>query len=135
MSNRSLDRGWTIGKRIISVRGSFATNGNATPTVAGTRGQGFRKTAVTRTGVGTYVVTFDDPYLDLDDANAHLQLPAAADNTASVGPVASLSATTGPTMTIFTLTAGAAADIAANANSRVFFNATFRDSNVGQGKP
>lgn len=135
MSNRSLDQPWTLGKRSIAIKGSFGTNAGTSPTVASTRGLGFRNTAPTRTGAGTYRVTFDDPYLDLNYANAHLQLPAASDDTASVGPVAGLSGTTGPTMTIFVLTGGVAADIAANANSRVFFEATFRDSNIGFSKP
>lgn len=108
----------TIGLSLIS--GSFAPAGVGAPTAL--KGRGI--SSVVRTGVGTYLVTFDEPYFDLVSAQATLQLNAAADSDVQFGaydPVAK-------TLVVRIQTAGAVADIAANANNRVNFNLVFKNS-------
>jgi hypothetical protein len=138
MANRNLDTAWTFGKRIIEVTGSFGPNGGSNPLSSSFKGKGWRdKTGgVVRTGTGTFVVTFDDPFLDINGLSVDLQVPSAQGNWAQPGPITNVGATSAPTVTIFTVnSSGTAVDISAAANTAVFFTVTFRDSTVGFSKP
>lgn len=136
MANRNLDTGWTLGKRIVEITGSFAVNGASNPTAASLKGQGFRKVPPVHTATGTYVVTLDDNWQDCNGFSVDLQVPAAAGNWAQPGPITSLGASSPPTFTIFTVnSSGVALDISAAANTAVFFTIVLRDSTVGFSKP
>lgn len=136
MSNRNLDTSWTLGKRIIEITGSFAVNGSSNPVTTTFKGQGWRNTALTRTATGTYVGTLDDTYQDCNGFSVDLQVPAAAGNWAQPGPITNLGTSSRPTFTIFTVnSSGVATDIAAAANTAVFFTLVMRDSTVGFTKP
>lgn len=106
-------------REIVEVSGSFAPAGTGAPTAV--RGTGF---TVSRTGVGTFRVTFDRVFPLLVSAQATLQLSASADTQAQLGAVD----LTAKTAVIRTITAGSDADISANANNRVNFTFKFRNS-------
>jgi hypothetical protein len=138
VANRNLDTAWTYGKRIIEITGFFACNGASNPVASSFKGKGWRdKTGgVVHTATGTYVLTVDDPYLDVNGFSVDLQVPSAQGNWAQPGPVANLGATTAPNVTIFTVnSSGVATDLGPATNLGVFFTITFRDSTVGFSKP
>jgi len=120
-------RAWNLLKILgtgrIVLAGSFAPAAAGAPTTV--RGQGF---TVTRTGVGTFSIALRDKYVELDSVVATVQLAAAANTFAQAGTV--VTGTSANTIELRTLTAGAAADIAANANNRINFAAVIRNSSV-----
>lgn len=160
MCSRNLDTGWCIGKRLIDIAGSFGTNGSSTPAATSVKGLGFGYAPSDTTGVmaakanstnspitttpgvvrsttGTYVVTVEDTFRDLNVLSCDLQVASASANWAQPGPVASLAAATAaPNFTLFVInSSGATQDIASGASSRVHFFAQFSDSTVQFGKP
>lgn len=113
------------GKEYTLVEGSFAPQGTGAPITV--RGTGF---TVARSGVGVFVLTFAEIYTEMPKFVSKPQLAAFADTDTVEGPFAQGSGAVLTTQTIFVKTAGVAADIAANANNRVNFSATFRKSSV-----
>lgn len=150
MSNRNADAGLTLGKRLWYIQGCFETNGTSNPPTNTIRGSGFTKVPPVRTGAGTFLVTLDDMYQDLNAAGTDLQVPSASANWSQIAAVAGLAApvggvanaspqTTPVTIQIITInSAGTPTDVAidaANHNSRVHFFFCFRDSTVQFNKP
>ena|SRR5579859_4200160 len=159
MASRNFDTGWCIGKRLIDVSGSFGTNGSSNPVAANVKGLGFgyapvagayalQTTIPVRPGItttpgivrsttGTYVLTLDDSYLDVNFFSTDLQVASASANWAQPGPIANVNvANQAPNVTIFVInSAGTLQDVAAGANSRVHFFLQMRDSTVGFSKP
>lgn len=124
MASRNLNpAGSHFTQEVVSLDGSFAPNGTGAVDAASNRGRGF---TVARTGVGAFLVTVADAFPVLLSAQATVQLNAAADTVAQIGAVS------GRTVAIRTLTAGAAADIAANANNRVNFSLKFANTSNPQ---
>lgn len=107
----------------LVVKGSFAPNGASALDATAVKGRGF---SVARSGVGIFTVTFDAVGVDLVSTLASLRLNASANSMAQPGAYDA----TAKTLIIRTLTAGADADIAANANNRVSFEVTFNLSSV-----
>lgn len=105
----------------VVVAGSFAPAGAGAPT--DTKGKGF---SVARTAIGVFTVTLDARFNQLLAGVVSVQLAASANTMAQLGAV-DLSART---VVIRTLTAGADADIAADANNRVNFTLVLRNSGV-----
>lgn len=119
----------------VLVLGSFDVNGASSPVAAA--GDGF---TVARTGVGTYVVTFDRKYSQAIHMGAQLQMDAAEpDSEAQVGPYTAPTSTTKGTLTIYVgnksvnaagagteQTAITLEDLAAASNRRVHFSALFQ---------
>ena len=103
------------------VSGSFAPAGTSAPTTV--RGKGF---TVARTGVGQFTITLDKRYPELLDFQATLQLATATDQFCVAGAV-DLSAKTA-IITVWDVSGTGAADVAANANNRVNFSLTFKDT-------
>jgi hypothetical protein len=103
----------------IALSGSFAPAGTGAPTAS--KGAGF---TATRTGVGAFLLTFDQPYNHLVAATGNLQLAAAADSVVQFGNYDA----TAKTLVVRVLTAGVAADVAADANNRIHFDLTFKNS-------
>lgn len=121
MAARNLAPVRSLNRDIVRIEGSFAPNGSSAVSASSRAGLGF---TVARSGVGEFLVTFTDKFASYLFADAHLQMAAATDSVAQVGDI-DLSA---KTMEIHTLTAGSAADIAANANNRINFVVVFRNS-------
>lgn len=128
---------------IVVVRGGFSTNGGSSPvtflgpyglTATGPYGQSNLPngiTALTRTGAGQYTLTFLDNFFTYLVAEVFLSLGAAANSFAQFNGFTNLnSATLGLTAIITTLTAGAAADIAAATGNIVSFEFSFKQSQV-----
>jgi hypothetical protein len=147
MSNRNGDAGLTMGKRLWYIQGSFETNGSSNPPTATLKGFGFTAVPPVHTATGTYLVTMDDNYQDLNAMGCDLQVTGASPNWVQpsavqglgvqfVGPGPNL---TKPTVQLITINAsGVAVDIArdgVNGYSRVHFFFCFRDSTVQYAKP
>lgn len=115
MSNRTFHPPRAIAPETVLLAGNFDTNGASSP--ASPVGKGY---TVARTGTGTYTVTLTDNYPQLLAAEVSAQCNTAAGFQVEFGAI-SLPNTAGPTLVIRTLVAGAAADVAANANNRVHF--------------
>jgi hypothetical protein len=159
MANRNFDQGWTVGKRLIEIAGSFGTNGASNPVAANVKGLGFgyapmagvmalQTTIPVRPGItttpgivhaalGTYTITFDDAYTDLNVFSCDLQVAALSANWAQPGPTANLGVSgSAPNVQVFVInSSGTGQDIAAATFSRVHFFVQFRDSNVQFSKP
>ncbi len=100
----------------------FQTNGAANPTIyyngkgaygAGTLGSFI--TSITRTGVGTYLVTFADSYPNV--ASAWAQMQGSLNSGAVITSINNIGTALPATVAITTTTSGAAADIAAGAQN------------------
>lgn len=162
MANRRFDKDWCIGPRIIRVMGSFGTNTAAAPVASSVKGFGFgyapvagvmtlfgnvasknfltTTPGITYTATGIYTITFEDLYLDLISFDCNIQ-QTAGNSTFDANPadVANLgSSTAAPTIKIQvtnTTTGNQATPPAAGAQSRINFEAVFRDSTEQFGKP
>ncbi len=110
-----------LNRETVLMEGSFAPNGSSAVAASSRSGLGF---SVARTGTGAFLVTFSDKFASVIKASAHLQLATPADSDAQVGTI-DLAA---KTMVITVLTAGSPADIAADANNRINFSVSFRNS-------
>jgi hypothetical protein len=131
MSLRTLHHQMARLRTGVMISGSFAPNGTSQPVAASNKGIGW---SVSRTGVGTFVVTLDDSYNEIVEAQATLQLSAPAAQGAQLGPITAPAGATRGAVTIVTAntSTGAAADVAANAANRVHFQILCRD---GLNKP
>jgi hypothetical protein len=118
MANRLTHRIDTAERNRRLIAGSFAPAGAGAVTAV--KGEGF---TVARTGVGVFTITLDNFYRDLDCAEACIQLAVAADTYAQVGAYDAAART----LVVRTVTAGAAADIAADADNRVHFQLMVRN--------
>jgi hypothetical protein len=118
MANRLTHRIDTAERNRRLVAGSFAPDGVGAVTAV--KGEGF---TVARTGVGVFTVTLQDTYVDIECAEACMQLVAAGDTYAQVGAI-DLAART---VVIRTVTGGVEADIAADADNRVHFQLMARN--------
>jgi hypothetical protein len=121
MASRTTNPVRALTRELILVVGSFAPAGTGAPTTV--QGKGF---TVSRTGVGTFLLTLADKYAALVAATGTLQLLAAANSDVQFGAYDA----SAKTLVVRTMTAGAAADIAADANNRVHFDLTFRNSSI-----
>lgn len=156
MANRNLDTSYVIGKRLIDIAGSFGTNGSSSPAASSVKGLGFgyapsagvmavkgsspgvtTTAGVVRSTTGTYVITPEDTFQDVNVFSTDLQVASASANWAQPGPIANTAvANQAPNLTIFVInSSGSLQDVAANASSRVHFFIQFRDSTVQFQKP
>src|SRR4051812_28541019 len=123
MSNKGFKpvKGAGNGTRILAFQ--VLPNGTGTPTI----GENPDKVlaSVSRSGVGVYVLTLNDKFLALRGISCQVQLATAADTQVQVTASSVASA---KTITVTILTAGSAADIAANAGNILHFIAVMRDS-------
>src|SRR5438309_1378432 len=125
MANRNFDHLQVLGKGIKEIAGSFAPNGTSSLDQTQVKGRGF---SVLRTGVGTFTVTLQDKYVDLQSAHTDLALHAAGPNWAQFGDIDVVSAKTVVIRTVDG--SGAAVDVAAQAFNRVHFTLKLRNSSV-----
>src|ERR1700722_7515886 len=165
MSNRRLDRPWTIGERIIVVQGSFVPlTGAGTVRASAVRGLGFRYSPVagvmtlrgapgnnpvplstpgiTLGTTGLYSIVFEDPYQELVFFDAVLAGPATG---IATGGSALQAQPVVPETGVATAATGPTLQVVivnnagtptqCVANCRLFFEAHFRDSTVQYQKP
>jgi hypothetical protein len=109
-------------KSVVDLICGFATNGGSSPTAAQIFGNCIK--SVVRNSAGNYTITLKPEfrYADLVGKSAHLSLLTVANSFAQCGPY---DKTVG-TLIVTTLTGGAAADIAADANNFVTVRLTAR---------
>ena len=109
---------------VVVFSGSFKPNaGSAVDNTANT-GAGF---TVAYTGVGIFTITLDDSYVRCLSATATVSLSAVANTFVQWGAI---DVTTAKTLVINVLTAGVAANIAANAANRIHFSLVLQDTSV-----
>lgn len=121
MASRNAFPGYNLGPELFTIHGSFAPNGTNPPAAASIEGA---LNSVTRTGAGLFLVTLKDQWLGLVAAIGALQLNVAGDSQVQFGAYDAAA----KTLVVRILTAGAAADVAANANNRVHLALTFRNT-------
>lgn len=160
MSDKNLDRAWTIGKRSIRIAGSFVPLAGAGTVVAtNVRGLGFGYAPVNglmalkaqpgnnptpltvpgilRTGVGVYTIILENPWLGCDSFTVSLGVPVAGVQLWAwpVEPITGMAtAGTGPTFTIL-LANNAGTPTEGAVTQRVHFDIIVRDSTVSFNKP
>lgn len=160
MSDKNLDRAWTIGKRSIRIAGSFQVlSGAGTIVASKVTGLGFgfapvngvmalraqpgnnptplTTPGILRPGTGLYTIIMENPYLGCDSFTCCLAVPAAGAQlwAVPVEPITGLgTAGTGPTFTILLMNnAGTPTD--GLTTERVHFDIIVRDSTVSFSKP
>lgn len=123
MSSKGFKRPYINGNSKKIVTFQVLPNGTGTPTLA-ENGDGV-VASVSRSGVGVYVITLNDTFLALASIHVQVQLSAAANTFVQITGAPTVATTKQITTTI--LTAGAAADIAANAANVLHFTCVMRD--------
>jgi len=113
MGRPDVHRPWADEPDSVLLEGSFAPNGAGAVDQSTIKGAWI--SSVARDNAGELTLTMVDAFARYEYVEAHLQMAAATDSCAQVGAVD----LTAKTIKLHTLTAGAAADIAANANNRV----------------
>jgi len=124
MASRVFRNVQALNPELKIVTGSFTTNGSSDPDSDNNTGKGW---SVARTGTGEYTVTLEDTYPALLSGNCSLGLNAAGDSQVQFGAI---DVVTAKTIVIRTITAGSAANIAANANNRVHFTLCLRNTDI-----
>lgn len=104
----------------------IAPNGTGVPTI--TEDIGDYVASVSRTGTGVYAIVLKDTWLALASIQTQLQLSAAADSVVQITGAPTVSTT--KTITVTIMTAGSAADIAANAANVIFFTCVMRETDA-----
>lgn len=127
MANRQLYplRG-VVGPGRVLISFGIRPNGTSTPTIVEDVGDAVE--SVSRSGVGVYLITLKDTWLALANAQITLQLNTAANSMVQVTGATTVATTRTITTTI--LTAGAAADISANANNIIWFTLVMRETDA-----
>lgn len=108
-------------RELVLVAGSFAPDSANPPTSTTLRGNGW---TAARTSTGVWTITFAESYPELVAGLATIQRSSDADTVAELGVYTAASRT----ITVKSLAAATATDIAANANNRVNFLFVFRAS-------
>jgi len=124
MASRVFRNVQALNPELKIVTGSFTTNGSSDPDSDNNTGKGW---SVARTGTGELTVTLEDTYPALLSGNCTLALNAAGDSQVQFGAI---DVVTAKTIVIRTITAGSAANIAANANNRVHFTLCLRNTDI-----
>lgn len=128
MASRNFTDLQTLGKDRKVITGSFKPNGITAPVVASNKGVGW---TVARTGVGLFVVTFQDAYNAYDSAWAYLASATLGKLAAfTVEPTANGGAGVAGTMTIqlYDSATQAAEEQAAATNTRVHFGIMLKNT-------
>lgn len=123
MSDKSFQRPWCngFGTKIVSFQ--VLPNGSSTPTIGENPNEVL--SSVSRGSAGVYTLTLNSTFLALVSFSASLQLATAADSQVQL---TSEDVNGAGTLTTTILTAGSAADIAANAGNIIHFTLVLRDS-------
>lgn len=128
MSNRLMDHPWVFGKKLKIVSGYFLPDTAATPVVVS---QGGGVSGVAHTDTGKFTITLVDPYHKCVGFQA--MLATADDSTdlyAQAGAVANEGTSTPITAVVKLKTGSSNTDVAAAADTKVFFQLWFEDSSA-----
>lgn len=128
MANQVFDYLRCLGKARVQIAGSFQPNG-ANTTILGQKGRGF--TVSHAAGANTYTVTMLDVFPDYDGIQLQIQSPTLG---LQVQLVAEATFNTTKQFTIALLdssTKAAQNDQAFNANTRIHFLVTFKNTTLG----
>lgn len=123
MADRNFDDVQILGKGRKLIAGSFLPNG-AGAIAVDPLWNGF---TVARTGVGQYTITLADSYAALVSAKPSLQMNAATDLKLQWGAI---DVVTAKTLVLNALAVATPTEIASNANNRIFFELTLRNTTV-----
>ena len=123
MSSKGFQRPWINGYGAKIVTFQVLPNGTSTPTI-GENPDGVLS-SVSYDGVGVYTMTLNSTFLALRSFSCSVQLAAAADTQVQL---TSEDVSGAGTLTTTILTAGVAANIAANAGNILHFTLVLRDS-------
>lgn len=126
MAAKNLQPVRALGKEYVPIPFSFAPNGASAITAPAIKGEGIQ--SVARAGVGQFTVVLNAPWADVIAVSQSIQLNADAD--VSLSSWNYVPATR--TLTLNYRTAGAAADVAANANNRLGAVIWAKNSSVGK---
>jgi hypothetical protein len=128
MASRSFHQLKHAQQGLVKIEGSFAPNGSSALVTASTKGKGF---TVVRTSAGLYTITLADRYADLISASHSKQVVTADDTFLQFGTIVTGSAAAN-TVQIrnWDVSGAAATDIAADANNRIHFSLTLRNTAV-----
>ena len=105
----------SLNRGTAHIEGSFAVDGSGDPTTI--KGTGF---SVAHTTTGVYTVTLSDKYQALIAAHASLMLNSADDKYVQLGAWSTANSTL--VIRVWDDSAGALADIASHANTRIQFD-------------
>jgi|SRR5262245_9280650 len=110
-------------KDIVDIAGSFAPQGTSSPNPTSSGGE----YVVTRSDVGTYVLTFNRAFSRFICGTTQVQAHTLTPVMSQLGDFASTSPNrpANITITVMLTATGAATDIAANANNQIHFRFTF----------
>lgn len=124
MAGRMFDWLQILGKKRVVIAGSFRPNGSGTVDNALNTGLGF---SVVRDDVGDFTITLEDRFNGIDSAQISLELAAPGDSNVNFGDI---DVVTAGTLIVSVFTAGVTADLADDANNRVHFNLTLKNTNI-----
>lgn len=130
MASRQFNTPGVLGIKRRKISGRFYPAGTGAVTYNKPESQGVTPS---RTGVGTYLLTLDDPFHKLVAAKCSLQLSTAADLNLQFGDVSNLGTNSPVTIVLRAVAAGVATDIAADANNSISFELEFEDSSALDG--
>lgn len=132
MANRAFrNQSMTYNAGFVSVEGGFVTNGASQPTVwqgpyglaatgpAGVSNLPLGISAITRSGAGTYLITFLDNFYALLYAAADLAMGTPTNNYAQLNGLTNLNTTSVLTATISIFVGAGVADLAAGGNTNI----------------
>jgi hypothetical protein len=125
MSSRIFHDLMVHGPRRIMVEGSWAPNAGNAIDATSVKGKGF---SVVWTSTGLFTITFQDAFVDLESFTCTLQLAAGDDMIIQAGTWTAASKTM--TVRVWNIAGAAVADVAADANNRIHFQAVFKDTGV-----
>jgi hypothetical protein len=125
MANRNLKEVFGMNYGEVKLCGSFRPNGASAVDNTLNTGHGF---TVARTGVGAYTITLADSWQSLISAKFQVQMNAATDLVVQV--IGAVDVLTAKTIPISALAAAVATEIASNANNRIYFELTLKNSTV-----
>lgn len=114
---------------LVTYRGSFAPNGSSAIVATSNKGGGgVGMWTVAYTSTGLFTLTLADTFVDFDSILATLQLASGDDKYAQIGETSVSNRTV--EIRVWDASAGAVADVAANAGNRINFSITVRTSSV-----
>lgn len=124
MAGRMFDWLQALGKKRVVIAGSFRPNGSSAVDNTLNTGLGF---SVVRDDVGDFTITLEDRFNGIDSAQISLELAAPGDSNVNFGDI---DVVTAGTLIVSIFTAAVTADLADDANNRVHFSLTLKNTNI-----
>ena len=128
MASRNWNDEGVLGVKRCRVDFKFNPQGALAPTFSRDQARGVA--SITRTGVGTFLVTLEDTFRTLVARVATVQLAAAADVAVQFGTIANVGAALPPTIEVRLVAGAAPVDVAANSENSISVSLMFNDSDT-----